>query len=57
MVLVAYFDLELHQTDVKTPFFNCHLDETIFMTQPEGYVVKGNEHIGCRLKKSIYVFK
>jgi hypothetical protein len=39
--------------DVKTAFLNGHLDETIFMPQLEGYVVKGKEHMGCRLQKSI----
>jgi hypothetical protein len=57
MALVAHFDLELHQMDVKTAFLNGHLDDTIFMTQPEGYVVKGKENMGCRLKKSIYGLK
>ena len=27
------------------------------MAQPEGFVVKGKEHLGCRLKKSIYWLK
>ena len=57
MVLVAHYDLELHQLDVKTAFLNGDLHETIFMAQPEGFVVKGKEHMGCRLKKSIYGLK
>jgi hypothetical protein len=57
MALVAYYDLELHQMDVKTVFLNGDLDETIFMAQPEGFVVKGKEPLGCRLKKSIYGLK
>ena len=27
------------------------------MAQPNGFVVKGKEHMGCRLKKSIYGLK
>jgi hypothetical protein len=57
MALVAHYDLELHQMDVKTAFLNGDLDETIFMAQSEGFVVKGKEHLGCRLKKSIYGLK
>ena len=57
MALVAYFDLELHQMDVKTAFLNGDLDETIYMAQPQGFVVKGKEHMGCRLRKSIYGLK
>ena len=31
MALVAYFDLELHQMDVKTTFLNSDINETIYM--------------------------
>ena len=31
MALVAHFDLELHQMDVKTAFLNGDIDETIYM--------------------------
>ena len=41
MALVAHYDLELHQMDVKIAFLNGDLDETIFLAQPEGFVVKG----------------
>ncbi|RVW62715.1 Retrovirus-related Pol polyprotein from transposon TNT 1-94 [Vitis vinifera] len=57
MALVAHFDLELHQMDVKTAFLNGNLDEDIYMEQPEGFVKKGNEHLVCKLKKSIYGLK
>ena len=57
MELVAHFDLELHQMDVKTAFLNGNLDEDIYMEQPEGFAKKGNEHLVCKLKKSIYGLK
>ena len=57
MALVAHFDLELHQMDVKTAFLNGNLDEDIYMEQPEGFAKKGNEHLVCKLKKSIYGLK
>ena len=31
MALVAHYDLELHQMDVKTAFLNGDLDENIYM--------------------------
>jgi Reverse transcriptase (RNA-dependent DNA polymerase) len=43
--------------DVKTVFLNGDLHEEIYMKQPEGFVVKGKEHMGCRLKQSIYGLK
>jgi hypothetical protein len=57
MTLVAQFDLELHQMDVKTTFLNGELVENVFMTQPKGFVVSGKEHIGCHLRRSIYGLK
>ncbi|KAG3111421.1 hypothetical protein PI124_g9857 [Phytophthora idaei] len=39
--------------DVKTAF----LDEEIYMEQPEGFGVRGKEHIVCKLLKSLYGLK
>ena len=57
MALVAHYDLELHQMDVKTAFLNGDLEENIYMAQPKNFVVEEKEHMGCRLKKSIYGLK
>ncbi|WJZ89925.1 hypothetical protein VitviT2T_009108 [Vitis vinifera] len=37
MALVAHYDLELHQMDVKTAFLDGNIDETIYMVQPENF--------------------
>ena len=52
MALVTHYDLELHQMDVKMAFLNGDLEENVYMAQPKGFVVKGKERMGCRLKKS-----
>jgi hypothetical protein len=57
MVLVAHYDLELHQMDVKTTFLNGDLLKNVYMAQPKGFVVKGKEHMVCHLRKSIYRLK
>ena len=57
MALVAHYDLELHQIDVKTIFLNGDLEEIVYMVQPKGFVMEGKERMGCRLKKSIYGLK
>ena len=57
MALVAHFDLELHQMDVKTTFLNGELEEEVYMTQPEGFISEKGNNLVCKLKKSIYGLK
>lgn len=57
LALVAGLDLELHQMDVKTAFLNGELEEEIYMEQPVGFVVEGQERKVCKLKRSIYGLK
>ena len=57
MAIVAHFDLELHQMDVKIAFLNGDLDEDVYMEQPTGFTEVGKEHLVCKLNKSIYGLK
>jgi hypothetical protein len=57
MTLVAHYDLELHQMDVKTVFLNGDMLENVYMPQSKGFGVKEKEHIGCHMRKSIYGLK
>jgi hypothetical protein len=55
--LVAHYDLELHQMDVKMTFLNGDLLENVYMAQPKGFAMKEKEHMGCHMRKSIYGLK
>ena len=47
--IVATFDLEVEQMDVKTLFLHGDLEEEIYMKQPKGFIVKGNNELVCKL--------
>ena len=57
MALVAYFDFDLHQMDVKTAFLNGNLEEEVYMKQLEGFSPSEGEHLVCKLNNSIYGLK
>ena len=47
IALAVQNDFKLHQIDVTTAFLNGDLKEEVYMTPPEGFVVKGQEHLVC----------
>ena len=49
--------LLLHQMDVVTAFLNGIIDQEIYMEQPDGYAVRGQESKVCKLKRSLYGLK
>ena len=57
MTIVAHFDLELHQMDVRITFLNGDLVEDVYMSQPIGFEEVGKEHMVCKLQKSTYGLK
>ena len=57
MALLAHYDLELHQMDVRIAFLNGNIDETIYMVQLENFESNDSKQLVCKLKRSIYGLK
>ncbi|KAL0399931.1 UNVERIFIED_CONTAM: Retrovirus-related Pol polyprotein from transposon TNT 1-94 [Sesamum radiatum] len=57
LALTAHFNWELKQMDVKTTFLHGDLDETIYMSQPDGFISNKHTDYVCLLKKSLYGLK
>lgn len=43
--------------DVKTAFLNGNHEEEIYMIQSEDFIAKNQEHMVCKLERSIYGLK
>ena len=52
--IAAAYDLEIEKMDVKTTFLHGDLEEEIYMSQPEHYVVKGKSHLVYKLMRFFY---
>jgi len=44
MALIAYYDLELHQINIKTAFLNGNLEEDVIWTNQWGSLKKERTH-------------
>ena len=47
----------MHHLDVKSSFPNGELSEDVYVSQPEGFVLKGKEHLVYKLVKALYGLK
>ena len=54
LAIVAFYDYEIWQIDVKTAFLTGFLEEELYMMQPEGFVDPKGANRVCNLKRSIY---
>lgn len=52
--LAAKEGWRVHHLDVKSAFLNGELQEEVYVSQPDGFVIKGKEHLVYRLNKALY---
>ncbi|GKC32967.1 zinc finger, CCHC-type containing protein [Tanacetum coccineum] len=57
IAMTSIHNLIIHQMDMKTTFLNGELDEDVYMNQPQGFIMPGNENKVCKLIKSLYELK
>jgi hypothetical protein len=55
--LASSHGLLVHQMDVKIAFLNGEMEEEIYMTQPDEFIVKSQEDKVCKLMKYLYGLK
>jgi hypothetical protein len=54
LALAATRGWNVHHLDVKSAFLNDELEEVVFVRQPPGFFIPGQEHMVLRLKKALY---
>ncbi|GKB58059.1 zinc finger, CCHC-type containing protein [Tanacetum coccineum] len=57
IALASNHNLIIHQIDVKISFLNGKLDEEVYMNQPQGFIMHGNDNKVYKLIKSLYGLK
>ncbi|KAG7563872.1 Integrase catalytic core [Arabidopsis suecica] len=57
LALAAQMQWKLYQMDVKSAFLNGELEEEIYVAQPPGFIVEGEEEKVLRLRKALYGLK
>nr|GFD24618.1 zinc finger, CCHC-type [Tanacetum cinerariifolium] len=57
IAMASIHNMIIHQMDVKITFLNGELDKEVYMNQPQGFIMPGNENKACKLIKSLYGLK
>ncbi|GKC81367.1 zinc finger, CCHC-type containing protein, partial [Tanacetum coccineum] len=57
IAMASIHNLIIHQMDVKTAFLNGELEDEVYINQPQGFIMRGNENKVCKLIKSLYGLK
>ncbi|KAK8934097.1 hypothetical protein KSP39_PZI014574 [Platanthera zijinensis] len=57
IALAAHYGWTIMQMDAVAAYLNGYLEEDVYIEQPPGYVVKGQEKKVCKLRKALYGLK
>nr|GEZ09086.1 zinc finger, CCHC-type [Tanacetum cinerariifolium] len=57
IAMTLIHNLIIHKMDVKITFLDGELDEEVYMNQPQGFIMPGNENKVYKLIKSLYGLK
>ena len=57
IAMTAQFKWNLLHLDVKSAFLNGHIEEEIYVDQPEGFVKEGKDDCVLKLRKSLHGLK
>lgn len=57
LALAAQMQLLVYQFEVKSTFLNGDLEEEVYVSQLEGFVINGSENKVYRLRKTLYRLK
>lgn len=57
LTVAGKHQMHVKHFDIKTAFLNGDIEEDLYMVQPEGFSDKNQDHLVCKLNKSIYGLK
>ena len=55
LAIIAYYDCEIFQLDVKITFLKGYIDQDIYIERPRGFTPKDQAGKVCKFKRSMYV--
>eukprot|EP00253_Pinus_taeda_P006804 PITA_06804 len=57
LALSSFQKFKVFQMDVKFAFLNGYLEEEVYIDQPDGFILRNDPNLVCRLKKELYGLK
>ena len=57
LALSSFQEFKVYQMDVKSAFSNGDLEKEVYIEQPEGFILRNDAKLICKLKKALYGLK